>query len=132
MTQPDPIVTSLEVAASLRDDLTGPVYARHARAAPDTHDLMSHMDAYMRGRMLNDLLALLMTEPEEVDPGYLAFEVQSHRAYGVTPAMFRPLLECVRDTVAGLLGERWTPCMDAAWGSRISALDGRIADAACP
>lgn len=130
MTQADPVVTSLEIAATLCDDLSGPVYARHASTAPDAHGLMSHMDTYMRGRMLNDLLALLMTEPEEIDPGYLNFEVHSHQAYGVTPAMFRPLLECARDAVADLLGERWTPSMKTAWDGRISALDGRIAQAA--
>lgn len=119
MTPNDPVLASLEL---LEDDITRPVYERFARACPQWAALMDHMDGYMLGRMMSDVLTLLMTPPEEIDRHYLTFEVDSHRAYGVTPDMFPPLLEAVRETLQDTLGRRWTEAMDQAWRQRIAAL----------
>lgn len=123
MTPNDPVLASLEL---LEDDITRPVYERFARVCPQWAALMDHMDSYMLGRMMSDVLTLLMTPPEEIDRHYLTFEVDSHRAYGVTPDMFPPLLEAVRETLQDSLGRRWTKAMDQAWGQRIAALAEEI------
>lgn len=123
MTPNDPVLASLEL---LEDDITRPVYERFARACPQWAALMDHMDGYMLGRMMSDVLTLLMTPPEEIDRHYLTFEVDSHRAYGVTPDMFPPLLEAVRATLQDTLGRRWTEAMDQAWRQRIAALAEEI------
>jgi hypothetical protein len=126
MTRQDPVLDALEQAAELTDDLSEDVYARFAARCPGSLTLMDHMDPPMRGRMMIDVLTLVMTPPDEIDDGYLRFELDSHRAYGVTAEMFAPLLEAVRDAVAALLGERWTPGMAAAWEARIAALASKL------
>jgi len=127
MTADDPVLASLEL---LEDDITRPVYERFSRACPQWAALMNHMDGYMLGRMMSDVLTLLMTPPQEIDRHYLSFEVDSHRAYGVTPDMFPPLLEAVRQTLEDTLGSRWTDTMDRAWRGRIAALAEEIDDVA--
>lgn len=127
MTANDPVLASLEL---LEDDITRPVYERFAGACPQWAALMDHMDGYMLGRMMGDVATLLMTPPEEIDLHYLGFEVDSHRAYGVTPDMFPPFLETVRETVREMLGSRWTDAMDQAWRQRIAALADEIEEVA--
>ncbi len=123
MTADDPVLASLEL---LEDDITRPVYERFTRACPQWAALMDHMDGYMLGRMMSDVLTLMMTPPDEIDRHYLGFEVDSHRAYSVTPDMFPPLLDAVRETVRDILGNRWTDAMDHAWRQRIAALAEEI------
>lgn len=122
MNAEEPVVASLERLAQTDDDIAGEAYARFTARHPESAGLMSHMDDYMLGRMMQDVLVLLMTPPAEIDRHYLSFEVGSHRAYGVTAAMFRPLLEAVRDTVRDRLASHWTEQVDTAWARRIDAL----------
>jgi hemoglobin-like flavoprotein len=126
MTSDDPVLTSLEYMAEQQDDITRPIYERFARRCPEWAALMDHMDNYMLGRMMSDVLTLLMTPPAEIDRHYLSFEVDSHRAYGVTPNMFPPLLEAVRDTLKDSLKGQWQPAMEEAWHRRIEALAEEI------
>lgn len=130
MSASDPVADSLEQLAEIGEDVTPEVYHRFAERCPDAALLMDHTDDYMRGRMMQDVLVLLMTPPEEIDHNYLSFEVTSHRAYGVTPDMFPPLLACVRDTLATRLDGAWTPEIEAAWNRRIDRLAAEIEQAA--
>lgn len=133
MTAEDPIYASLERLAEQHDDVTALLHERFAARAPDSAALMTHMDEHMLGRMMSDLLTLVMTPPEEIDNGYLGFEVQSHRAYGVTPDMFPPLLEVVRDVAREASGAAWDADTDSAWQRRLedicAAIDGVAARA---
>lgn len=126
MSTSDAVIASLERAAETCDDLSPAVYRRFAECCPETFALMVHTDDYMRGRMMNDVLTMAMTPAEDMDAGYLNFEVRSHRAYGVTADMFRPLLEILRDTVRDVLGDGWQAAHQAAWEERIGAITRRI------
>ncbi|MEQ8857438.1 MAG: globin [Pseudomonadales bacterium] len=126
MVAEDPILSALETVAEQDQDITQSLYQAFAARHPEHAALMNHMDEYMLGRMMGDVLTLLMTPPDDIDGNYLHFEVSSHRAYGVTPEMFPPLLEVVRDTVRQLLGARWNDAADAAWRRRIDELDSAI------
>lgn len=126
----DPVVASLEYVAEHAGDVAQELYRRFAARCPQSAALMSHMDDYMLGRMMQDVLLLVMTRPDEIDDHYLSFEVESHRAYGVTPEMFPPLLNVVRDTAKEHLREHWTPQMDDAWRERLDRLHARLMDAA--
>ena len=97
MTEEDPIITSMAYLAASQDDVTPLLYERFVRRLPEAGAMMRHMDEHMLGRMMGDLLVLVMTPPDEIEPDYLAFEVSSHDAYGVRPEMFAPLLAVVRD-----------------------------------
>lgn len=129
MTDDERIEASLARMAESDEDIGAEVYERFAELLPESAELMRHTDLYMRGRMLQDLFTLLLTPPGDIDQGYLAFEVRSHRAYGVTFAMFPPLLEAVRQTLRRRLGTHWDSATDLAWASRIAELSRQIATA---
>ncbi len=122
----DDVVTSLEHVAERAGDIAPEIYRRFAARAPQAAALMSHMDEFMVGRMMQDVLLLLMTRPDDIERDYLKFEVGSHRSYGTTPQMFLPLLEAVRDTVREHLGSDWSAAFEQAWSERITALVARI------
>jgi len=126
MADEDPVLASLELAAERSGDITPAVYECFYRLCPAAREVMSHVDPHMQGRMLEEVLQLLMTPPETLDPGQLAFEVGNHRAYGVSPEQYGPILEAVRDVVQEALGAAWSPEFAAAWATRIGVLRARI------
>jgi hypothetical protein len=119
MNQPDPVAETLQQLAELADDPSAEILDRYASACPGSEALMRHMDVHMKGRMMADVLTLLLTEPAQVDRGYLHFEVVSHRNYGVGVDLFPDLLYCVRDCARDRLGRAWTPTAERAWRQRI-------------
>lgn len=129
MSANDRITVALEQLAE-SGDVTRLLYQRFAAGHPQQAALMSHMDDYMLGRMMGDVLTLVMTDPADIDSNYLNFEVSSHRAYGVTADMFPPLLAVVRDVARERLGGRWDGATDAAWTERLDGLTDAIERAA--
>lgn len=125
MNDQDLITASLEQFAD-DGDVSAALHRRFAAARPDLGALMSHMDDYMLGRMMGDVLTLLITDPAELDLGYLDFEVTSHRAYGVTPEMFPPLLQVVRDSVRDAIGRHWDGATAGAWERRVESIQSAI------
>lgn len=122
----DPVVESLEIAAEQIGDITVPVYQRYYRDCPDAHEVMAHVDQHMQGRMLDELLRLLMVRDFSQERGYLDFEVENHRAYNVGPEMYPDLCRAVRMVVRDGLGDRWTAAFEDAWADRVSALLAEI------
>src|SRR6056297_1163794 len=84
----DLVMHTFELAAGRTTDITADVYRRYYDRAPDSQALMSHVDHYMQGRMLDEVLTLLMTEAAELPEGYLHFEVANHASYGVQLDMY--------------------------------------------
>ena len=83
---------------------------------------MKLTDQYMRGRMLESVLVLLMMGSAQDQRDYIRFEAKSHLSYGVLPHMYENLLGAVRDTVRTALGADWTTAMEAAWTARLDAI----------
>jgi hypothetical protein len=127
----DPVFQSFERLAELEHDITPDVYRRYYALAPAAEETMSHVDCYMQGRMMTEVLELLMTPPADVSANYLAFETANHtRSYGVDLALYRPLFESVRDVVRSALGAAWAEGFDEAWSVRIDALESAVIKAA--
>ncbi|TVS16920.1 MAG: globin [Gammaproteobacteria bacterium] len=122
MAEDDPVLESFELAAESGEDITTEAYERFYARCPPAREVMSHVDPHMQGRMLEEVLELLMTPTEAVQPGQIAFEVGNHRAYGTLPEHYRPLLEAVRDTVRAELGRRFDDRIEQAWDARITTL----------
>jgi len=119
----DPVYRSFELAAERIGDIVGPVYDRYFARDPDAEALMSHMDPLTRGRMLDEVVRLLLTGDYESEAGYLNFEVKNHEgAYRVRPRMYAELLDAVRETIAAGIGSDWDDACAAAWEARIGAL----------
>jgi hemoglobin-like flavoprotein len=118
----DLVTTTLELAAERDLDITTPVYQRYFARCSDSQALMRYVDDTVRGRMLQEVLRLLLLEDVTVDADYLRFETRTHTGYGVTPTMYPPLLGAVRDAVREVLADEWTEAMAAAWDARIERL----------
>ncbi len=126
MTDADPVLTSFELASESGRDITADAYKRFYAHCPQAREVMSHVDPHMQGRMLEEVLELLMTPDGEVEDGQIAFEMSNHRSYGTSPDHYRPLLEAVRDTVAAEMGNDWNARFAEAWERRIATLLGQI------
>jgi hypothetical protein len=106
-------------------DITPQVFREFEAATPGVGQHIAMMDPYMRGRMLEQVIKLLMGETED---GYLAFEVRTHHGYGANDAFYRSLLEAVKQVVRELSGGSWTEHEDAAWDSTIERIVGEIGE----
>lgn len=119
----DLVYRTFELAAERVDDIVEPVYRRYFARDPEAAALMSHMDHLTLGRMLNEVMRLLMSSDYAVDASYLDFEVKNHEwAYRVQSRMYSELLASVRETVAEVLGSEWNAACAAAWDERVARL----------
>ena len=119
----DLVYRSFERASERVDDIVEPVYRRYFARDPEAAALMSHMDHLTLGRMLNEVIRLLMSTDYAVDASYLDFEVKNHEwAYRVQSRMYSELLAAVRETVADVLGSEWDAVSAAAWDERVGRL----------
>jgi hypothetical protein len=119
----DLVSTSFELAAERIGDIVPPVYARYFARDPDAAALMAHMDELTLGRMLTEVIRLLLSTDFADDAGYLDFEVKNHEwAYQVRARMYGELLASVRETVADALGAEWNAAYARAWDERVTGL----------
>ncbi len=116
------VIESLERAAEIGGDPTAAVYARYFTVCPESRAIMGHVDLHMQGRMLTEVLRLMMAVDPAADSAYLRFETTNHTGYGVEQQMYAPLLTALRDTVRDTLGEEWQPRHAASWADRIDSL----------
>lgn len=122
----DRVVESFERAAEVAGDITPAVYEHFYLRCPAAREVTAHLDPHMKGRMLEEVIELLLQPPDAIDDAQLAFETSNHRSYGTDPSHYRPLLEAVRDSLREALGAEWSSEVDAAWTHRIEALTARI------
>jgi hemoglobin-like flavoprotein len=127
MTDTDLVTHSFEIAADRAGDITGAVYDRYYARCPASRQLMSHIDHYVQGRMLEEVIELLLTQRPETLRDYLRFETQTHVSYGVEPSMYENLLYSVRDAIRDSLAGDWRADYEGAWDRRIATLLSEIA-----
>jgi hypothetical protein len=126
-TTDDVVYRTFEVAAERIGDLVDPVYERYFARDPEAAALMEHMDQLTRGRMLTEVVRLLMSWSGETDGPYLDFEVRNHQqAYRVHERMYGELLTAVREVVAEALDSDWDADCAAAWNERVGQLVDEI------
>jgi len=119
----DPVSLSLELAAESAGDITVPVYEKYFERCSGSAALMSHIDDIVRGRMLSEVMRLVMSPTFDDEQQYLDFEVRNHsNAYSVEPHMYGNLLGALKDTIQESLQGQWNDAFDAAWDKRIAEL----------
>jgi len=123
------IIESLEIVSESAGDITSEVFRTYHEDCPASAKLMDHMDNYMLGRMMDQVLLLMMEEGEQELSAYLEFETKSHQSYGVEPYMYDNLLNALLKTVRRAAGSQWQPVYQTAWENRISTLLQRISEA---
>lgn len=116
------IINSMERVAERSGDITQAVFENYLARCEGSRGLMSHMDQHMQGRMLEQVLLLLMEEGEEELQRYLAFETANHASYGVEFYMYENLFAAVQDVVYASLSHDLSTTEKAAWQSRIRSL----------
>ena len=130
MNDSETITSAMELVAERAGDITEAVFRRYFDRCSGSKALMDHTDEYMRGRMMTQVLLLLMESGEAELASYLAFETDAHKAYGVQQHMYENLLASVREEVQQILDGSFTPEMDAAFSARIDHLLSEIEAAA--
>ena len=126
MSDIDLILSSLELVAERNIDITGPAYEYYFEASPKSRELMSHMDQLMCGRMLSEVINLMMMPDDSDRHDVVRFEVQTHAANGVDNQMYEKMFNAIHLTVRDSLNGEWTPAFEAAWKNQITRLNNAI------
>ena len=120
------ITESFEIAADLCEDLTPLVYARLFREHPDMELLFwRDKNHQVKGEMLSRVISAVLDFAGErlYAATMIQCEVITHEGYDVPPDVFAVFFGTVRDTLRGVLAERWSPALDQAWASLLIELD---------
>jgi hemoglobin-like flavoprotein len=121
-TDTDLVTHTFEIAADRAGDITAAVYERYYARCPASQQLMKHIDRYVQGRMLEEVIELLLTPQPEMLRDYLRFETRTHVSYGVESGMYENLLHAVRDAVRDAVAGDWNDDCARAWDRRIAKL----------
>lgn len=122
------VIASLECAAAGDIDLVPVFYAEYFRLCPDSRGLMKHVDEHVQGRMLASVYELLMLPDSAAQQRLIAFEVQTHRAYGARRWMYDHLFQALHTVLRDACGDDWRPEWDRAWARRVATLLAEIDD----
>lgn len=118
---------SLELCAELDQDITNSVYEHFFAACPAAIELMGHSDEHMRGRMMAQVLELLIEDAEYEEGGYLDWEVENHvQAYAVEASMYAAFLPAVKSAMQQALGNQWQAEHETAWDTRLGKMHTAI------
>jgi hypothetical protein len=123
MSTQDSIMASLEIVAEKCGDINTAVYERYFQKSPGSEELMSHIDHLVRGKMMEEVMRLLMLEDTAAEDEYLSFEMKTHeQAYSVIQSMYTSLLTSVWEIVREGVADDWTKEFEDAWQERIASL----------
>ena len=120
------ITQTFEIAADLCEDLTPLVYSRLFRDQPEMEPLFwRDKNHQVKGEMLSRVISAVLDFAGErlYAATMIQCEVITHEGYDVPPDVFAVFFGTVRDTLRGVLAERWTPALDQAWASLLIELD---------
>ena len=123
------ILAAMELVAEQAGDISPAIFSRYFERCADSRELMEHMDEHMLGRMMDQVLLLIMEPGEDELASYIEFETASHKSYGVRPHMYESLMRSVQDVMSQELGSAFSPDMAAAFQARIDYLLQEIAAA---
>lgn len=123
----DWVVQSLELCAELDEDINDAVYKHFFAACPEAVPLMGHSDEHMRGRMMAQVLELLMENQNYQSGDYLDWEVENHvTSYAVEASMYSAFLPAVKSAVQEALGSQWHAEHENTWNERLIKMDEAI------
>ena len=123
------IVESMELLAERAGDVSGRILERYFENCPEAAQLMDHMDSYMLGRMIDQVLLLIMESDDAELESYLRFETASHHSYGVQSHMYAKLFDAVLNVARESCADAWSDDYQQAWTARLETLLTRISAA---
>jgi len=123
----DPILTSFELAGDKAGDVTDAIYEQYFKDCPGSEKLMEHVDPGVKGKMIQEVLRLIMVDNYQEEVDYLNFEVNFHRgSYSVEEHMYENLLNAVHAVVKRSIASEWTEEFENAWTKRIETLSHEL------
>jgi hemoglobin-like flavoprotein len=126
----NPIQHSFELAAGRCEDLTPLVYRRLFREHPETQAMFrSEGSELVRGSMLALTIDSMLDFAGDRTGRFcmIGCEVQSHDAYGTPRELFGAFFGVIAATVREILGDDWSPEIDAAWRTLLEEIDAFVA-----
>lgn len=124
-----PIQRSLEAVAELVGDPSAQVYERLFAMAPELRPLfVRDPDGSVRMEMLHRAFetVLDLVGDGHYARGLIATEWVNHQNLGVPAAQFEWLFMAMIEAFREILGDRWTPDVDAAWSDVLVRVRGII------
>lgn len=100
-------------------DINEAVYEHFLSRSTVAAEHMASVDERMRGRMLEQVMLLLMGDTEQQ---YLEFETRMHRSYGAEPGLYLKLFTAVKSAVKGALADDWGEADEVAFYETIQRL----------
>jgi hemoglobin-like flavoprotein len=129
MLSANPIEASFELAGARCGDLTPLVYARLHREHPETRAMFrTEGSEFVKGSMLAMTIEAVLdfAGPRSGKFRMIECEVSSHDAYGTPRDLFVAFFSVIAATLRELLGEEWSPQIDAAWQQLLTELEGVV------
>lgn len=117
-----PLLDSLESAAAAQPEIYALAFDRYFELCPESRELLQHSDELMRGRMMEQVMSLLMDENAAGLEVYFKFEVNNHEGYGAAPHMYRHLFQACKDVTSAHGGKGWNAQAERAWDNQIQLL----------
>jgi hemoglobin-like flavoprotein len=120
------IEQSLELAAERCEDLTPLVYARLFAEHPQMEALFwRDTGGLVKGEMLSRVIEAILDFIGQRHYAHhlIQCEVVTHAGYDVPPDVFEVFFGVVARTLRDVVGEDWTPAIDAAWTTLLADLD---------
>jgi hemoglobin-like flavoprotein len=121
---------SFELAAERCEDLTPLVYDKLFREHPETQAMFrSEGSEFVRGSMLALTIDAMLDFAGDRSGHFrmIECEVQSHDAYGTPRELFGKFFGVIADTMREVLGNDWSPAIDAAWRNLLDEIDRLVA-----
>jgi hemoglobin-like flavoprotein len=127
---PNPIEQSFEIAAGRCEDLTTLVYRRLFDAHPEARAMFrTEGSESVMGSMLALTIDAILDFAGERTGHFrlIECEVSSHDAYGTPRELFAAFFGVIAETLREILGDDWTPEIDAAWRRLLGEIDDLVA-----
>lgn len=113
-------------------DITESVYRIFLARVDEAREPMETVDQRMRGRMLEQVMMLLMGDTEA---DYLGFETRMHRSYGANLELYFGLFAAIKDVVKDVFQDDWSIEDEIAFNETVQrlmrdirVLEGELAD----
>ena len=121
------VTDTLELCAETLGDIVPPVYERFFELSDSGRGLMDHSDQYMRGRMFEQVIAVLMSDEHFESGGYLEWELTNHLdAYNARPDMYLAFFQALQEVVQQGASSIWSEQTALAWQTRIELIMSRV------
>jgi hemoglobin-like flavoprotein len=127
----NPIERSFEIAAERCEDLTPLVYRRLFDAHPEARTMFrTEGSELVKGSMLALTIDAILDFASERTGHFrlIECEVSSHDAYGTPRELFIAFFGVIAVTLREVLGNDWSPEIDAAWRKLLDEIDSLVAE----